>query len=152
MATVDEQVDAAKKSAPRALSWLGLLAVVVAILVCASVVLTVRRRQGSALLQTLALVPNGVAVADADRLMGGPPDSVHQTPGVLVNGATLLGAENADALKHGPIANYEIRRWDRGDLHAFVIVGDDGKVAGRTSMRDSLARRWLPSSWIDLLP
>jgi len=130
--------------------WLG--AILLLGVVGFVVLITIWRRQGRALELMIARVPVGVSVAEADRLLGGPPDDAWQDTGVLVNGVMLLDASNADAKKYGPIASYEFRRWKRGDVFGIVLIGDDSKVAGHLSVHQSLSRRLGLYGWWKSLP
>jgi hypothetical protein len=153
MAGGEIQSDAGRKSASRrAPVCLSIFAIAIVLLMCASAALSIRRSQGHALELAIARVPRGVTATEADRLVGGSPDDVLQASGVLINGATLLDASNPEAAKHGPITAFQIRRWKRGDVFGFVLIGEDGKVAGRLTMCDGLARRWGWHRLLNLVP
>lgn len=135
----DDAHDAIGKSGIRIRRWLA--AILLLGVVGLVALITVWRRQGQALELAIAKVPSGITVAEADRLLGGPPDEVSQTSGVLVHGVTLIAANNPDVAKYGSPSNFEIRRWNRGDVHGFLLIGEDGKVAGRMTVRDGLRLR-----------
>ncbi|WP_417390691.1 hypothetical protein [Gimesia sp.] len=84
-------------------------------------------------------IPLGISAAEADTLMGTPPDAVSQTRGTLLNSTTMLSADNSLAAKNGGPHTYTIRIWYRGDSHATVAVDQSGKVAGRWFWSDQTA-------------
>jgi len=75
-------------------------------------------------------IPLGISAAEADALMGTPPDAVSQTRGTLLNSMTMLSADNS---------LYTIRIWNRGEGHVTVAVDQSGKVAGRWFWSDHQA-------------
>jgi hypothetical protein len=90
-----------------------------------------RERIGDRLELVVASLPSGITTAEADRLLGGPPDRISRHAGVLVNGVTFLSAENSKAKEHGGPQLYELRTWQRGAVNATVIIDHNGFVAGR---------------------
>jgi hypothetical protein len=131
--------DMAPRRGVRIGRWL--VAIVLIVIVGFVVAITVRRRQGMALELAIAHVPLGISSAEADKLLGGPPDNAWPGTGVIVDGVTVLDASNPEAAKHGPISSFEVRRWRRGDVFGLVLIGEDQKVVGRLTVHDSLIRR-----------
>jgi hypothetical protein len=66
---------------------------------------------------------------------------VSHEAGVIVHGARMLSASNSQAAAYGPPTTYEIRTWQRGNVHASVYVGPDGRVAGHSSWNGERDRR-----------
>ena len=84
-------------------------------------------------------------------LLGGPPDEILPWSGVVVDGVTLIDAGNSDVAKYGSPSNFEMRRWDRGDMSAAVVISEEGQVAGHSTFRHS-AGRYFDLFWSKALP
>ncbi|HBL48575.1 hypothetical protein [Gimesia sp.] len=84
-------------------------------------------------------IPLGISAAEADALMGTPPDAVSRTRGTLMNSTIMLSADNSLAAQYGGPQLYTIRTWNRGEGHATVAVDQSGKVAGRWFWSDHQA-------------
>ena len=84
-------------------------------------------------------IPLGISAAEADALMGTPPDAVSETRGTLMNSMTMLSADNSLSAQYGGPHTYTIRIWNQGEGHATVAVDQTGKVAGRWSWSDQTA-------------
>jgi hypothetical protein len=89
-----------------------------------------RTRNGEPLTMGAPQMPTGILAAEADQLMGGPPDRTARVSGILIN-STLLDATNAKAAKYGPPQDYNLRIWERGSINVTVVIGSDGRVVGR---------------------
>lgn len=85
---------------------------------------------GRTLQWAIAHLPTGVSAAEADRALG-PPDTVCQAKGVLVNGVMFLADANPQATKYGQVRTYEQRIWNWGTGTASVFVDANGRIAGR---------------------
>lgn len=83
-----------------------------------------------------ARIPLGISTAEADALMGTPPDAISQTRGTLMNSMTMLSADNSLSAQYEIPQTYTLRTWHSGDTHATVAVNQSGKVAGRWSWSD----------------
>ncbi len=84
----------------------------------------------SKLEEAVARIPIGIDAADADVLMGGVPQEITTTRGVLMNSVTLLSEENSLAPNFGPPQDYSLRIWREGHSAATVAIDAQGKVAG----------------------
>ena len=94
-----------------------------------------RERSGERLELAVAHMSKGIAAAEADRLLGGPPDRTGRHSGVLVNGVTFLSAENSKAGDYGEPTTYDLRIWQHGPVTACILIDGDGRVAGRYTHR-----------------
>lgn len=83
-----------------------------------------------------ARIPLGISTAEADALMGTPPDAISQTRGTLMNSMTMLSADNSLSEQYGIPQTYTLRTWHRGDRHATVAVDQSGKVTGHWTCSD----------------
>lgn len=83
-----------------------------------------------------AKIPLGITAAEADALLGAPPDSVSQTRGTLLNSMTMVSPENELSAQHGGPQLYTLRTWNRGDRHATIVVDQSDKVAGHWTWSD----------------
>jgi hypothetical protein len=87
-------------------------------------------RNSDSLTAGIPQMPSGMLAAEAERLMGGPPDRTARMKGVFIN-STLLDAANSKAAKYGPPQDYELHIWEKGSMNVTVVIGGDGRVAGR---------------------
>tara|TARA_R110000868_G_scaffold411790_1_gene711395 strand:- start:166814 stop:167326 length:513 start_codon:yes stop_codon:yes gene_type:complete len=83
-----------------------------------------------------ARIPLGISTAEADSLMGTPPDAISQTRGTLMNSMTLLSADNSQSAQQGSVQFYSLRTWHRGDRYATVVIDQSDKVAGHWTWSD----------------
>lgn len=94
------------------------------------------RHQVSELESITARIPLGISAAEADALMGTPPNAISQTRGTLMNSMTLLSTDNSQSAQQGSVQLYSLRTWHRGDTHATIAVDQSGIVAGHWSWSD----------------
>jgi hypothetical protein len=87
-------------------------------------------RNGASLTAGIPQMPTCILAAEADQLMGGPPDRTARMSGVFIN-STLLDATNSKAAKYGPPQDYELHTWERGSINVTVVIDNDGRVVGR---------------------
>lgn len=108
-----------------------------------------RRYHGEQLEWAVVQVQMGFTAAEAELVLGGPPDDVSQTSGVFMNRVTFLTAENSLAANYGESRPYEVHRWQRGDAQASVFIDEKGRVAGGWVTRDQNRRLSRLSSMLD---
>tara|TARA_R110002111_G_scaffold100976_6_gene156539 strand:+ start:99860 stop:100303 length:444 start_codon:yes stop_codon:yes gene_type:complete len=89
---------------------------------------------------TVAHIPLGITVKEADALIGTAPDRVTQMNGTLINPTTMLTFPNTQATKYGVPQAYSLRTWKRDGVNATVAIDQTGKVAGRWTWSDSRPR------------
>jgi hypothetical protein len=92
-------------------------------------------RRGEELRMAIATMPLGITRAEADAIVGEPPDHVSQQAGVLVTPVTMLAATNSKAAAYGAAQPFTLRTWKRGTVKATVAIDANGQVAGRWTWR-----------------
>ena len=92
-------------------------------------------RRGEGLRTAVATMPLGITSAEADAIIGEPPDHVSQQSGILVTPVTMLAATNSKAAAYGAAQPFTLRTWKRGTVKATVAIDANGQVAGRWMWR-----------------
>jgi hypothetical protein len=98
-------------------------------------------RNGESLTMAAPAIPLGVLAAEADQLMGEPPDRTSRMSGVFIN-SMLLDARNSKAARYGPPQVYDLRIWNRGRVQVTIVIGSDGRVVGRKLWQDRRKNWW----------
>jgi hypothetical protein len=91
--------------------------------------------RGDELRMAVATMPLGITGAEADAIVGEPPDHVSRQAGVLVTPVTMLAATNSKAAAYGAAQPFTLRTWKRGTVKATVAIDAKGQVAGRWTWR-----------------
>jgi len=113
------------------------IAAVIAFVVLVGIVAfrQVAERRGEELRMAVATMPLGITGAEADAIVGEPPDRVSRQAGVLVTPVTMLAATNSKAAAYGAAQPFTLRTWKRGTVKATVAIDANGQVAGRWTWR-----------------
>jgi hypothetical protein len=91
--------------------------------------------RGEELRMAVATMPLGITGAEADAIVGEPPDHVSRQAGVLVTPVTMLAEGNSKAAAYGEAQPFTLRTWKRGTVKATVAIDANGQVAGRWTWR-----------------
>lgn len=84
---------------------------------------------GERLEWVIARVPKGITAYEADVRIGSPPDLVAIEPGVQIIKGQSYSSVNADS--PGVPQPFKFRMWQRGRVHATVVIDRQGRVVGR---------------------
>lgn len=91
-----------------------------------------RQRRVEELVRIISAMPVGISAAEAERLIGRPPDETWQQPGVVVNYFTIADPASPLAAGCDEPQQYDVRLWSCGPLTIGVWSDEAERVVVRS--------------------